>query len=242
MQRQSHSLMVRKEIWERKIILRKRYQYWCRIIKSALRPGSILEIGGGSGNLKEFFPDAISTDIVFTPWTDAVLDAHYLPFHDLVFDNIILFDVLHHLYDPVKFFYEVQNVLKTNGRLVLMEPYISWSSFFIYRYLHPENLTMNMNPFNKNRSDTHQNHFRENQAIPSLIFERYRNQFAQFFPNFNIITIKRMDYIIYPLSGGFHHSNLCPLFLYPILEYLEKLLYPLNRLLAFRLFVVLEKT
>ena len=76
---------------------------------------------------------------------------------------------------------------------------------------------------------------------PDILNDAFRS-FVDEFPNLNIITKERTDFLIYPLSGGFHHPSLCPMFLYPAFEYMEKLLRPLNRLLAFRLFVVLEKT
>ena len=242
MKQQNAILMERKQIWKSKKILKRLYHNWYRTIGSTLKPGSILEIGGGSGNLKEFFPDVISSDIVLAPWTDTVLDAHHLPFHDDTFDNIVLFDVLHHLNDPAQFFSEAQKVLKQKGRIVLMEPYISWASFFIYRFLHPESLVWNINPFKKGWLDKDKNHFQGNQAIPTLIFERYKHRFTQDFPGLKFIKKERTDFIIYPLSGGFHNPSLCPLFLYSTLRYLEKILHPLNRFLAFRLFVVLEKT
>ena len=185
---------------------------------------------------------ATSSDILFTPWIDTVVDAHQLPFNDMTFDNIVLFDVLHHLNDPAQFFSEAQKVLKQKGRIVLMEPYISWTSFFIYRFLHPESLVWNINPFKKGWLDKDKNHFQGNQTIPTLIFERYKYRFAKDFPGLKFINKKRTDFIIYPLSGGFHNPSLCPLFLYSTLRYLEKILHPLNRFLAFRLFVVLEKT
>lgn len=242
MQKSYAILTQRREIWRSKAILKKLYYRWYRMIRSALKPGSILEIGGGSGNLKEFFPDAISSDAVFAPWIDAVLDAHHLPFYDSTFDNIILFDVLHHLNDPIQFFSQAQDVLRGKGRIVLMEPYVSFASFFIYKFLHPEDLVWNLNPLKKGSLDRKENHFHGNQAIPSLIFERYRDQFVEYFPQFNIIKKERTDFFIYPLSGGFHHPSLCPAVLYSTFENLEKLLSPLNRLLAFRLFLVLEKT
>ena len=242
MQQQYVILMERREIWKSKTILKKLYQHWYQMIAGALKPGSILEIGGGSGNLKEFFPNAISSDVVFAPWIETVLDAHHLPFHEATFDNIILFDVLHHLHDPFHFFSEAQGVLKHKGRIVLMEPYISLSSFFIYRFLHSEGLVWNINPFKKGCLDKNKNHFHGNQAIPTLIFERYKHRFVKDFPGLKIIKKERTDFIIYPLSGGFHNPSLCPLFLYSTLEDLERILHPLNRFLAFRLFMVLEKT
>ena len=123
-----------------------------------------------------------------------------------------------------------------------MEPYVSWTSFLIYRFFHPEDLIYNINSLNKKGLEKDKKSNFANLAIPSLIFERYRNQFFNKFPHLNIIKKEKADFIIYPLSGGFHHSNLCPIFLYSTLEYLETLLSPLKRLLAFRLFVGLEKT
>ena len=94
---------------------------------------TILEIGAGSGHFQKFFPNAISTDIIEAPWLDAVLDAHFLPFQNKSLNNIVLFDVLHHLPEPSRFFSEAQRVLKPTGRIILMEPYISWVSFLVYR-------------------------------------------------------------------------------------------------------------
>lgn len=242
MHQHSYNLNERRKKWNSKKILKKMYYNWYRTIGNELRPGSTLEVGGGSGNLKEFLPDAISSDILLTPWSDAVLDAHHLPFHDATFDNIVLFDVLHHLIQPSLFFYEAQRTLKQKGRIVLMEPYISWASFFVYRFLHPEGLSWNIDPFMGKFSDQDKTHFYANQAIPTLIFERDVHIFNKQFPNLKIIRKKRMDFLIYPLSGGFHNPSLCPLFLWEVFKYMENLLNPLNRFLAFRLFVVLEKT
>ena len=88
MQQHSNILNQRRQIWKSKKVLKRLYYKWYHIIRSAVKPGAILEIGGGSGNLKEYFPDAISSDILFTEWLDAVLDAHHLPFEDESFDNL----------------------------------------------------------------------------------------------------------------------------------------------------------
>jgi SAM-dependent methyltransferase len=242
MQQYSDALNERRQIWKSKKILKKLYHNWYHKIRSALKPGSILEIGGGSGNLKEFFPNVISSDILFTPWTNAVLDAHDLPFKDAVLDNIVLFDVLHHLIDPTHFFFEVKRTLKKKGRIVLMEPYISWASFLVYRFLHHEGMDWHIDPFKKGYTGKDRNYLHGNQAIPTLIFERDKQRFTKNFPRLKIIKKERMDLLIYPLSGGFHNPSLFPLFLYSTLRYMEKILHPLNRFLAFRLFVVLEKT
>jgi SAM-dependent methyltransferase len=242
MQQYNHILNERKQIWKSKKILKKLYHNWYRRIGRTLKPGSILEIGGGSGNFKEYFPDAISSDILFTQWLDIILDAHHLPFEDESFDNIVLFDVLHHLREPVSFFSDAERVLKQGGRLIMMEPNISLGSYMVYRFLHSEGMLWRIDPLKPVGLRKEKKPFHGNQAIPTLIFGRDKHLFAKNFPGLKIIRKERMDFVIYPLSGGFHNPSFCPLFLYNLLEYLERLLIPLNRFLAFRLFVVLEKT
>ena len=241
MKQQNAILIERRQIWTSKKILKRLYHNWYRIIGDALRPGSILEIGGGSGNLKEFFPHTISSDILFTPWADAVLDAHHIPFKDAGLDNIVLFDVLHHLIDPLQFFSDAQRVLKKNGRIILMEPYVSWASFLVYRFLHHEGMDWNIDIYKREKSFKNKNHLHGNQAIPTLVFERDSQLLSKNFPRLKIIRKEKMDCIIYPLSGGFHYPSLFPMFLFDALKYLEKLFKPLSRYLAFRIFVVLEK-
>lgn len=237
----AHVLYKRREVWKSKRILKRLYHKWYNIIQSALKPGLILEIGGGSGNLKECIPDAISSDILFVEWLDVVLDAHNLPFKDESFDNIVLFDVLHHLHDLFSFFSDAERVLKQDGRILLMEPNISLGSFFVYRFFHSEGLSWHIDPFKPGELCKEKKPFQGNQAIPTLTFGRNKHRFTKSFPRLKIVRKERMDCVIYPLSGGFHNPSLCPLFLYNVLEYIEKLLIPLNRYLAFRMFVVLKK-
>ncbi len=242
MQNPEDILAERRWRWTRKAILRKLYFKWYSQITGALRPGTVLELGGGSGNLKDTLPHVISSDILYAPWLDAVLDAHDLPFKDESVHNIVLFDVLHHLEAPALFLYEANRILSYKGRIVLVEPYVSWASYFVYRFLHAEDMDWYINPLNLKRSGKKDNPFHSNQAVSTLVFEKYRKQFVTQFPRLRILREMRTDPILYPLSGGFHNPSLCPHFLWSTLEYLEVLVAPLHRFLAFRLFVVLEKT
>jgi SAM-dependent methyltransferase len=238
--RASEVLSQRREIWARKPIIRRLYSKWYGLIREFLRPGRTLELGGGSGNLKDFLPEAISSDIVFEPWLDAVMDAHAIPLKEESLDNIVLFDVLHHLMAPAVFFHEVERVLKPEGRAILMEPYVSWLSYPVYRFLHAEGMEWDTDPL-LDRSFKTKEPFAGNQALPTLLFGKYREKFSVLFSRLNVIQEQRLDNLIYPLSGGFHQPSLCPLFLWGFLEGVERLLNPLARFLAFRLFIVLEK-
>lgn len=233
-------LCERRAIWTSKPIIRKLYAKWYGYIQEALRPGKTLELGGGSGNLKDFLPETITSDIVYEPWLDAVMDAHAIPFKEESLDNIVLFDVLHHLMAPAVFFHEVERVLKPKGRVAIMEPYVSWMSFPVYRFMHQEGMMWNTDPFGGRELETRKP-FQGNQALPTLIFEKKRAAFVRAFSSLKILKERKMDCLIYPLSGGFHHRSLCPIFLYPALDRLERWLQPMNRFLAFRMLVVLEK-
>jgi SAM-dependent methyltransferase len=204
-------LTERRGIWESKAVIRKLYSRWCDAIGKALGPGRTLELGGGSGNLKEFLPEAMTSDVVFAPWLDAVMDAHALPFKEESLDNVVVFDVLHHLAAPMSFFQELQRVLKPEGRAVMMEPYVSWLSFPVYRFLHAEGLTWGIDPF-QGAATERKEPFEGNQAIPTLIFSKHRERFIRSFPYLKIAHEAKMDILIYPLSGGFHNPSFCPKF------------------------------
>src|SRR4051812_7040079 len=101
-----------RDTWARKPVLRAIYNDFYTRVADASKPGVSLEIGGGSGNLKDFASSVVSTDIVFTLWLDAVADAQALPFSDASFSNIVAVDVLHHIERPKRFLYEARRVLK----------------------------------------------------------------------------------------------------------------------------------
>ena len=78
-----------RELWRQKPVLRAIYSDFYERITAACRPGLSLEIGGGSGNLKDFASEVLSTDIVQVPWLDAAADAQALPFAAGSFANVV---------------------------------------------------------------------------------------------------------------------------------------------------------
>jgi SAM-dependent methyltransferase len=235
-----HVLIERRKVWASKPIIRRLYRKWYGLIEKTLRPGRTIELGGGSGVVKEFLPEVITTDIAFAPWLDAVMDAHALPFKEESMENIVLFDVLHHLAAPAVFFGEVERVLRPKGRLVIMEPYVSMLSFPIYLFLHAEGMDWRADPF-EGKPNSRKEPFKGNQAIPKLVFEKHRKRFSECFPHLKMVLEEKMDSFLYPLSGGFHHPSLCPMFAWNAVERLEGKLGRVNKYIAFRIFVVLEK-
>src|SRR5437867_5159243 len=130
-----------RRAWESKPLLREVYAaFYRRIIELIDRslPGRIVEIGSGIGNLKSHLPEAISTDLFPNPWLDLVCDGYELPFVSGSLSHLILFDVFHHLQRPNAFLREARRSLRMDGRLILFEPFISWSSLPVYGLLHHE--------------------------------------------------------------------------------------------------------
>ena len=84
-------------VWDVKPSLRAVYHDYYRQVGAWCRSGVIVELGAGSGNLKEAMPGVVSTDIVRVPWLDAVVDAQALPFADGALDSIVGIDVFYHV-------------------------------------------------------------------------------------------------------------------------------------------------
>ncbi|MEW5727611.1 MAG: class I SAM-dependent methyltransferase [Pseudomonadota bacterium] len=230
------------EAWKRKPVLRAIYQDLYRRMQAACRPGISLEIGGGGGNLKEWLPSVVATDIQWAPWLDAVADAQNMPFVDASFDNIILFDVLHHIPGPHRFFAEAQRVLRPGGRVVMMEPGVTPVSWVMMNTMHHEPAIMAADPFRDQEWAAQNNPYAANQAIPSLMFQRHRRRFEAEFPDLRIVSVERLSLFAYPLSGGFRPWCLLPQSVVGGMLKLEDVLMPvLGPLMAFRLMVVVER-
>jgi SAM-dependent methyltransferase len=251
----SDKLTRHRDIWKEKKILREIYTGWYKQILKDLNPGreKTLELGAGIGNFKEFKAGVLSSDIEPCPWLDLCFDAHWMPFKAGSVKNIVMVDVLHHLADPVGFFVEAARVLEEGGRIVMIEPFPTLFSLFIYQRFHPEPFLMEANYFAgqgttasgpsissaKNRKDP----WEANQAAAYLLFFKHKKTFfKQLGSRFKIIKRKKMSCILYPASGGFENRAMIPDVLTPFFKLLEILLVPFRWVLAFRCYIVLERT
>ena len=229
-----------REIWQRKPSLRQLYRDWYRDIAAWMVPGRTVEVGGGTGNLKEYASGVCCTDVVSLPWLDAVADAQRLPFQTGSLANLVLFDALHHIENVSLFFDEALRTLRGGGRIIIMDPYISWASWPVYRYLHPEPVDLAQDPLLLTAPQAHRQPFDSNQAIATILFEKELARFQARYPGLAVRHVKRLAFFAYPLSGGFEHPSMIPTCFVASTLKLEKKLGWLAPLIAFRLFVVLE--
>lgn len=232
-------LLEHREIWKRKVILREVYLDWYKLIMANVTKGKIVEIGSGPGNFSLYYPKAISSDIIFCPWLNLVFDANKMPFRDKCIENFLMVDVLHHLNGISQFFGEVVRVLKNKGRLLLLEPYVSPFSYPVYKYIHRELVILNAKVLLD--SDCSKGFIAENQAILTILFWREIQKFRALYPELKVIKKLLMGFFLYPLSGGFEYPSFIPSWGTSIVKFIDRLLRPFGKLLAFRSFVVIEK-
>ena len=176
--------------------------------------GPLLEIGSGEIGKYLNMPATTRTDIVRYPGIDVQCDAMELPFKDESFGAVFMVDAFHHLERPS--LPEFYRILKPKGRLIMVEPFCSRLSYWVYGYFHHEKF--------------------QNLIGHAYLIHQWDN-IMQIFKGRLVPT----DFIIYPLSGGFSYPCLVPLWAYPYLEILERKLKPLAKWLAWRMMVVLEK-
>lgn len=230
-----------REIWQRKPALRAVYSDIYRHILEHAVSGSVLEIGGGSGNFKMFVPDTVSTDILPAPWLDLVCDAQQLPFSDASFANIVMIDVLHHIESPLRFLKEAERVLRPGGRLIYCEPAITPVSGVFYRLFHDEPIDTTVNPLT-DRITADKNPYESNQAIPTLLTGRFREACRHAVPGLELERLDRFSFLAYPLSGGFREWSLIPAALArPVLIAEWALRHAFGRLVGFRLLAIYRR-
>ena len=232
--------LSRRDILKKKEFLRKIYLDWYEIIGSELREGTdetILELGSGAGFLKEVIPDVITSEILEVTHVDVVLDGLFMPFENSL-SAIVMIDVFHHLHDPSVFLQEAINALKKDGLIIMIEPWVTLWSRFIYKNLHHEPFVPTACEWSFPKSGPLSG---ANGALPWIVFKRDRNIFEQ---NFSCLRIKKIQPFMpirYLLSGGFTTRLETPSFLYQPIKQIEAFLKPFMNWLGMFALIVLEK-
>jgi SAM-dependent methyltransferase len=232
-----------RKVWDAKPVLRTVYRNFFDRISDACVAGHTLEIGSGISNLTDRMPDVIASDIQFGPGLDLVADAQRLPFADDFLGNIVMLDVLHHIEYPLLFLQRAARCLRKGGRIVMVEPAITWGSSLFYRFVHPEPVDMSADPLAIGEPDPARDPYDANQAIPTLIATRERARFHARVPELRIIKVEWFAFAVYPLSGGFKTWSLIPNPWAKSLLSLERRLEArFGSILGFRMLLVMEKT
>jgi len=217
--------------------------FYQKIHENCNERGKTLEIGSASGKSKNSFKNIILSDVLFTHHSDTVCDAHFLPFQNKSFSNIIAIDTFHHLQNPLIFLREASRILTNGGRIVLIEPLVTPISQMIYKFIHHEDCSIDMDPFQISEFDQNRNPLIDgNNGLPTAFFLKRKNSFHKKFSELKIVKFQRLSLLVYPLTGGYKNWSLIPALLVRSLLKVEDLLMPLlGRFMALRMLLVIEK-
>ena len=233
--------ILHREILKKKKPLFEIYREFYSFFIQSLRgvpEGPILELGSGGGFASEEIPGLLTSDIVSIPGLHAVCAAEKLPFASSSLSGIVMVNVLHHVQNSRGFFGEAARTLKEGGKIVMVEPTVTWWSRFIFKRFHHE-------PFDPDQQGWELppggRLSQANDALPWIIFCRDRRQFESEFPSLKIVSIENCLPFRYICSGGFSIPAILPNFLFNPLSYVERVVPGLSASSGLFMKIVIEK-
>jgi SAM-dependent methyltransferase len=179
---------------------------------------SILEIGSGTSPLKRFHSSIITSDVLDLDYLDLVFDCHEIDKLDAIKDDsldvITLTNVLHHLKDPIGFLNRAAKKLKSGGKVIATEPFFSFLSTPIFKYLHHEPVNLRIS---EPELDEVQGPLASaNIGLPWLIFFRKRDWLQRLNDKFDLprLSLRPFSALSYMATGGISRRLPVPYFLY----------------------------
>ena len=238
-------IIENRACWDRKPALRAIYGDFYRQIAAATATrvgGQTVELGSGMGNIKQFIPDCVTTDIFENPWLDRVESAYALSFPDASVANLILFDVFHHLEFAGVAFREAVRVVPPGGRIIIFDHDMGWVPRAVCRAFHHEPVAMDRPiawdapaGFSPERSPYYA-------AIGNAYRCFVRGELAgQWGVNWKLLSCDRLSSFAWLACGGFRGPQLYPTAALPVIQRLDRLLSRFPALYSARLLVVLER-
>lgn len=211
--------LLRREIIQKKPFLKAIYSEWYqRIVEALPIKNKVLELGSGAGFFPEYLPQIITSEVFRVPGVGLIADACALPLPDFSLDAIVMTDVFHHIPNVDRFLSEATRCIRPGGKIVMIEPWRTPWSEWVYTNLHPEPFQPDSGweiPSSGPLSGA-------NGALPWIVFERDRAIFEAQFPQWRIVGIEPMMPISYLLSGGVSLRALIPGWMYQLVRAFER--------------------
>jgi len=185
----------------------------------------VLEVGSGTSPLKQFLSNVVTSDVLDLDYLDLVFDCHEIDklgaIKDESLDIITLTNVLHHLKNPIAFLNRAAKKLKSGGKVIATEPFFSFLSTPIFKYLHhePVNFLISQPELGKVRGPL----VSANIALPWLIFFRRHEWLQRLNENFDIATLSTRPFsaLSYMATGGISRKLPIPHFVYRSLFFVD---------------------
>jgi SAM-dependent methyltransferase len=192
---------LRREIIQAKAFLRKIYLEWYAFVlqEAGEAKGVLLELGSGAGFLGEQSKDVITSDLFLVDGANVVLDGQHLPLKDGSIKALAMVNVLHHVPEPEKLLKEAARCVKSQGKFIMIEPWMTTWSRFVYKRLHHEPVDETSKEWTIHGQGPLSG---ANSALPWIIFQRDRELFKRKFPMWQIAAVSPFMPFRYLLSGG----------------------------------------
>ena len=121
---------------------------YAQIASELSQEEKILEIGAGAGISKLFLGnlDIHRTDLLSHDQNEVQpnVNAETLPFLDGEFQSAFAVDMIHHVPFPYKVVSELIRTTSPRGKIIFVEPYVSFFSYFIYKIFHREKTSIRL--------------------------------------------------------------------------------------------------
>ena len=211
-----------------KFLLEKRFSCMNNFIKDE---DIGIEVGSGAGFIKDFIKNKNLklTDLGNDKHLDFKnIDAQNTGFANESFDYVIASNMIHHIPFPVKFFKEMNRILKKRGRLIIFESYCSIVFQLITIIMKHEGFDFTVNVWDDTKAKSDENNaWHGNIAVPHLIFDD-KEKFNENLGNFFEIKYENLsECFIFLNSGGVtSKTKYIPMnrFFLNILNYIDKVL------------------
>jgi len=218
--------IIRSKIIQQKTFLKcfyeKCYLQIAKLVPTSIT-GPVLEIGSGAGFLKEYIAGLLTSEILHIPNVDVICDAQRLPFKPSSLRAIVMVDVFHHIPNVKSFISTAASCVKPAGTVVMIEPWNTRWSQFVYQYLHHEPFDQYASEWNLASTGPLS---QANSALPWIIFERDREVLGELFPEWQLKAVNLHSPVSYLLSGGISYRVSLPAFFFKICNSFENLLKP----------------
>ncbi|HEX5455539.1 MAG TPA: class I SAM-dependent methyltransferase [Stellaceae bacterium] len=183
-------------------LLAERY-HWMKSWIDKADADLIVEIGAGAGLSRRYLGDKIIlSDVTKNSWINIVSNGREMPFRDESLDVIIASNVIHHLAEPAKFFYEALRVLKMGGLVLINEAYCSLLLRVLLRVLHHEGYSYDVDVFDPNaKASDAADPWSGNNAVSNLLFDS-PDRFESTFPDLRMELDAPSECLLFIISGG----------------------------------------
>jgi SAM-dependent methyltransferase len=186
-----------------KFLLDKRFSWMNKFISN---DHIGIEVGSGAGFTKDFIKNKNFklSDLGNGEHLDFKnIDAQNTGFNNESFNFVIASNMIHHIPYPIKFFKEMNRILKKNGRLIIFESYCSVIFQLVTMIMKHEGFDFTLNVWDEDNAKSDEyNAWHGNIAVPHLIFDNKEKFAKNLGKYFNIEYEKLTECLIFLNSGG----------------------------------------